>query len=131
MEKKPTYRTWTTIKDGILEIVLIGEITEDSAGKLWNQFFTLVSSINIKYLLVDIRALKGRFGYIGKAIRSRKNLSFRPKLRNAFVDIPENAEHARFLEDSTNSVGMNLKCFTDINAARTWLKSKPSLKSYQ
>ncbi len=42
----------------------------------------------------------------------------------AMVDIPENAGFKSFLETTGLNTGMRFKWSTDIDAARTWLKSK-------
>jgi hypothetical protein len=40
------------------------------------------------------------------------------------VDIPENSDYQSFHENTAVNAGMKLKFFTDIDAARAWLKSK-------
>jgi hypothetical protein len=127
--KRSPYRTTTTIKDGILEIAITGEVTEDSVEKMWSQVFALVKIINTNCLLIDVSTLEGRFGYMANIIKSEKILSFGFKWRNAFIDNTENYKNINIIKASANSVGMNLRCFTDIDEARTWLKSKPQLVS--
>ena len=46
------------------------------------------------------------------------------KINFAMVDIPENAGFQPFLETTGLNTGMRFKWSTDIDAARTWLKSK-------
>jgi hypothetical protein len=42
----------------------------------------------------------------------------------AVVDRQENADKGKFLETTAQNAGHSLKFFTDIDAARSWLKSK-------
>ena len=42
----------------------------------------------------------------------------------AFVDIVECAEYNLFYQATVLNLGLSWKWFTDINAARAWLKSK-------
>jgi hypothetical protein len=42
----------------------------------------------------------------------------------AVVDRQENADKGEFLETTAQNAGHSLKFFTDIDAARSWLKSK-------
>jgi hypothetical protein len=46
------------------------------------------------------------------------------KINFDMVDIPENAGFKSFLETTRLNTGMRFKWSTDIDAARTWLKSK-------
>jgi len=45
-------------------------------------------------------------------------------VNTAVVDIPEHADYESFHEITATNVGLSLKCFTDIDEARVWLKSK-------
>jgi hypothetical protein len=50
-------------------------------------------------------------------------LSDKPKIKTAFVDIAENADYNSFHEITATNAGLPFKSFTNINAARGWLKS--------
>ena len=46
-----------------------------------------------------------------------------PKITTALIDIAENADIKSFFETTTLNTGLSFKFFTDIDAARAWLKS--------
>ena len=74
---------------------------------------------------MDVRAFKGRFG-VTKAFNSvRTHPPYRLRVNSAIVDLPENADYQSFQEKTSINAGLSYKWFTDIDAARTWLKSKP------
>jgi len=62
-------------------------------------------------------------------ITTRNLHSDRPTINTAFVDIAENASYNSIHETPSINAGLSFKCFTDIDAARTWLKSKKSIGS--
>jgi hypothetical protein len=45
-------------------------------------------------------------------------------VNSAIVDLPENADYQSFQEKTSINAGLSYKWFTDIDAARTWLKNK-------
>ena len=81
-------------------------------------------SINTKHELIDIRTLKGRLGISETYDFVRKLPSDRLTMNIAFVDIVEYAEYNLFYQATTLNAGLSWKWFTDIDAARAWLKSK-------
>jgi len=46
------------------------------------------------------------------------------KVNTALLHRPENVDIISFLETTAENAGRSLKCFTGIDKARTWLKSK-------
>ena len=124
MEKKSEYQIFTCVHEGILEITLTGEITAYDVQKLQTEVIDIVISNNLKNILIDVCGLKGRFGYSEAYYRVRNYPSNIPKVNTAVVDIPEHADYESFHEITATNVGLSLKCFTDIDEARVWLKSK-------
>ena len=122
MGNKPGYTISTSEEDGILEIVLTGEVTQDSVGKLENEVIDIGKSVNVKNFLIDIREIKGRFRYTGAYYRVRNYPVDRPKINTAIVDLAENADYENFHENTAVNIGLSFKWFTDVDEARDWLK---------
>jgi len=123
MENGTDYQLSTSVNEGIIEIVITGEVTADAVKKLQNEVFAIVKSINARFLIIDVRALKGRFGVTEAYYRVRSYSPDTSSVNTAIVDIEENAAYESFHETTAKNVGRQLEWFTDIDAARTWLKS--------
>jgi hypothetical protein len=123
MEKKTEYQLSTSVHEGIVEIVMTGEITANAVKKLLNEVFAIIRTHNSKTLLVDVRDIKGRFGFVEAYQRVRNYPPDILSVRTAVVDIPENATFQSLHETTALNAGMSLKWFTDIDTARAWLKS--------
>ena len=125
MEKKAEYQISAFVNEGLLEIVLTGEVTERTVKNLANKLITIIKGNGIENVLMDVRAFKGRFG-VTKAFNSvRSYPPYGLRMNSAIVDLPENADYQSFQEKTSINAGLSYKWFTDIDAARTWLKSKP------
>jgi hypothetical protein len=124
MEKKQKYNISTSVNEDILEIIITGEITTDSIEKLQNEVIAIAKSINPRNVLVDVSALKGRFGFTEAYFRVRDYPTDLPIVNIACVDLAENAEYQSFHENMAVNAGLSFKWFPDIDAARAWLKSK-------
>lgn len=124
MEKNVEYQISSSVNEGILEFVLTGKLAESAHGKLSNEVIAITEAKGVKNVLVDIRALKGRLGILETYERVRNYPPHMYKVHFAMVDIMENAEYQSFHETTAANAGMSLKWFTNIDAARTWLKSK-------
>jgi len=124
MKKKVEYQISSFVNEDILEITLTGEITEDAVSKLEFEVIAIIKSNNLKNLLVDFRAIKGRFGYIEAYERVRNYPPDRYRVKNAIVDIPEHADYESFQETTARNAGLAWKCFTDVEEARVWLKGE-------
>jgi len=115
------YQISFSVNDGILEIILTEEFVSSSLEELQNEVADIIEAKGVKNVLVDVRAFNGRANIIETYASVRRPL---PKVNTAFVDTPENKDIASFLEDTAQNAGRSLKHFTDIDKARTWLKSK-------
>jgi hypothetical protein len=122
MGEKPEYEISTSEKDGILELVFKGEVEMDSVGELFNKVFNFTKSTSVKNVLIDVRALKGRFGYTETYFRVRNYPPDIPRVNTAYIDLAENADYQNFHENTSVNAGLSFKWFTDIDAARVWLK---------
>jgi hypothetical protein len=124
VEKKAEYQISAFVNEGLLEIVLTGEVAESAVKNLANEMITIIKGNGIENVLMDVRAFKGRFG-VTKAFNSvRTYPPYRLRVNSAIVDLPENADYQSFQEKTSINAGLSYKWFTDIDAARTWLKNK-------
>jgi hypothetical protein len=129
MEKKSEYQISSSVNEGILEMVFTGKVINDDYETIKNKTITIQKSMNIDNELLDVRTLNGRLG-LSQTFSIIRNLhSDRPRINTAFVDIVENVSYNSIHETSLINAGLSFKCFTDIDAARTWLKSKKSIGS--
>lgn len=124
MKQKAQYQISSAVNETILEITLTGEMTEDAVSKMECEVLDIIKSNNLRNLLMDFRAMKGRFGYIEAYERVRNYTPDRYRLKNAIVDIPDHADYASFQETTARNAGLSWKSFTDIDEARAWLKSE-------
>ena len=124
MKKKVEYQMTSSVNEGILEIIITGKVTSDDTEKIMKKIIAVRKSINIKHELIDIRTLKERLGISETYDFVRKLPSDRLTMNIAFVDIVEYAEYNLFYQATTLNAGLSWKWFTDIDAARAWLKSK-------
>jgi hypothetical protein len=123
MEEKPGYHLSTFVNEGVTEIVISGEVAENAVEKLQNEVFAIMKSTAARNVVVDVRAIKGRFGFFEAYFRVRNYPPDRPIVNTAVVDLPENQEFESFHETTARNAGLSLKCFTDIQAALDWLRS--------
>jgi hypothetical protein len=124
MKKQAEYQMTSSVNDGILEIIITGKVTSDDTEKIMKKIIAVRKSINAKSELIDVRTLKGRLGISETYDFIRKIPSSSLAMNIAFVDTVEYAEYNLFYQATVLNLGLSWKWFTDINAARGWLKSK-------
>ena len=123
MPNKAEYQISSSVNEGILEIIFAGEVTKSIVEKLTIEGVAIIIENGLKNVLVDIRALEVRLGIMDTYSLVRSPYE-KPRVNWAVVDLPENAEYLKFLETTSLNAGHSIRCFTDIDAAREWLKSK-------
>jgi len=124
MEKKEEYQISSSVNEGLLEFILSGEILESQINTMIEECNATILASGVKYILMDVRAIKGRYGYVGAYARVRSHPpEFYGRIKVAIVDLPENSDYRNFHETTALNVGLKVKWFTDIDAARAWLKS--------
>jgi hypothetical protein len=123
MEKKPEYQISASVNEVILEIILTGEVVESAVKNMQNEINAIIQGNGIENVLIDVRAIKGRFGNTSAHHRFRNYLPDFYRINFAFVDLPENADFESFQEVAAKEVGISFKWFTDMDTARKWLKS--------
>ena len=123
METRKDYQLSTSVNDGIIEIIITGEITNSTVDDLRNEVRTIAWSLNAKALLVDVRAVKERLGVTEAYYGVRSYPTDRSRISTAVVDLPEHETYQLFLETTAYNSGLRIKWFTNIDDARTWLKN--------
>lgn len=117
----------TVFRDEILEITITGQATEIAVRKLEDELFAAIKSIAPRCVLYDVRGVSGRLGFGDTYFRIRNYPKERPRHFTAIVDLEEHCEFQLFFEDAAHNAGMRVKWFTDMEAARAWLKSSIQL----
>jgi hypothetical protein len=112
------------LNNGILEIITTGEITATNYENFQLEVIAIIQSDDVKYVLIDVRPLKGYSGIIETYMRVKTYPSYMYTIQIAIVHMPENYDPSLFHDTAGINAGLKLKRFTDIDAARTWLKSK-------
>ncbi len=124
MKNTTNYQTSTSLNEGIIEIKITGEVTKASVKNMQNEIFAITKSKTSKAVLIDCRDVKGRFGVVEAYHRVRSYPADRPRMITAVVDTEENRDFQSFHENTATNVGQSMKWFSDIDAARAWLKDR-------
>ncbi len=114
------YQITTSVKDGILEVILTGKATANDFVKMAEEREAILKANNPQKVIVDFRALEGRIDptEVYRYVRNHHSAIY--NIQFALVDLPENA----YLETAAKNAGLKLNWFNDIDAARTWLKNQ-------
>jgi hypothetical protein len=123
MKENSNYQISTSVRDGIVEVVITGEITKNTLDRLRAEVITILREINPKAVLCDVSALKGPNDITAAYFRARSTPQDVKILPAAIVDLSENKDFQSFYETTAANTGQLLKYFTDIEAARAWLKT--------
>jgi hypothetical protein len=118
MEKKENYQISKSMNEGVLEIAVTGKVTEHHIPGLQEEFNSHRAAGCYK-LLIDIRSIDGSVNEsaLYQIKRPRRTIG-----KTAIVDRPEHEQYKPFWEKLTSYSPMELKWFSDIEAARDWLK---------
>ena len=122
MTNTKSYEISSYMHDDVIEIDIAGTATEDCVEDLKSEINTLIKLTNPRKLLTDLRALKiPRF--LSEAFSGIRNYPPLFHIKTAVVILAENAESQMFYETEANHAGLKMRWFTDIEAARNWLKN--------
>lgn len=124
MEENADYQLSASVNDGIVEITIIGELTNKTLDKLRTEVITILREKNAKAVLCDVRALKGPNEITTAYFRARSIPQDVKLLPCAIVELKANPDYKTFYETTSANAGQTMKYFTDIEAARVWLKSR-------
>jgi len=116
------YNVSISENEGIVELVITGEVPDDLVGDMEREVQDMLQAIKPKKVLADVRSLKIHLSVTHTYIRVR-NVPPPLRVKTAVLDIPEHAEFQQYHENTANNAGIPMKAFTDIEKARAWLKS--------
>ncbi len=123
MEENTNYKLSTSVNEGIVEIVITGELTKNTVDRIHAEVITIIRESNAKAVLCDVSSAKGPHEIVEAYFRARSIPQDIKILPSAVVDRSENWDYKSFYETTAANAGQLMKWFTDIEAARTWLKS--------
>ncbi|MBN1471280.1 MAG: hypothetical protein JW925_05835, partial [Syntrophaceae bacterium] len=121
MKNKSTYTISSSLNEDILEIIYIGKLTNGLHDKIVSDTGSIIRENNVYKVLIDISALNGRLGITDTYQRVR---NFPPrvyKMRFAVVNKNGQDEIEQFQETTASNAGIQVKWFTNPDAARAWL----------
>ena len=122
MENRAEYQISSSVNEGILEISITGNAIGSVFENMSNEVDVIIKANNSKKLIIDACALKGRLDIseIYRYVRNHHSITY--EIEVAIVDLPENADYATAVKNA----GLLFRWFTDIDAARNWIKREPS-----
>ncbi|HPI94100.1 MAG TPA: STAS/SEC14 domain-containing protein [Deltaproteobacteria bacterium] len=124
MEETADYNFSFSVHEEILEIVFTGEVTKNTVDRLHVEVMALIQGENPRAVLSDVRALKGHEdAFSAVYYRVRSIPPDVQRLPCAVVSPLTNTAYRTFYETTSANAGMLVKWFTEIEAARAWLKS--------
>jgi hypothetical protein len=129
MTENPPYKLSASIRDGIAEIVIEGELTRELIDRLRQDILAILRGEKVAGVLCDVRAAKGPHDITEAYFRTRSLPSDIARLPLAVVDLSDRNFHS-FYETTAFNTGQSIKFFADVEAARAWLKSRIQ-KSHQ
>jgi hypothetical protein len=115
------YQVSSSVNDGILEIVVTGNAIGIATNeKMLNEFDAILKANNARKAIIDVHALGRRLAEtdIYRFVRTFSSVIY--DIQSAIVDLPEKASFATAVKNA----GLSFEWFTDIDAARKWIKSK-------
>lgn len=124
MENKSEYQISSSVNKDIIEVIITGHVTKSTFENLLNEADNILRASGAGKVIWDVRALEGRFAYVDVYSRARSYTRHYYDVHNAIVDLPGNASFASVYETIVVNAGVSLKCFTDMETARSWLKKK-------
>lgn len=123
MTVKVGYQVSVSENEGIVEIVIEGEVTGATINNLHLDVMKVIKGRKAIGLLCDIRKLKGyNEDYASAYFRVRTLPSDVKLLPAAIIIEPLDDAFASFYETTSSNAGHTTKMFSDIAAAKDWLK---------
>ncbi len=115
--------TLKLMRNGILKITISGRNTRQDADTITSNVIAELLKTRPSAVLFDVRKLKDRLDIADGFFRVRKLPPQLRKIKAALVDLEENKEYAEFFALTAGNAGYQIRFFTDLGQARTWLKS--------
>ncbi|MGD0279153.1 MAG: STAS/SEC14 domain-containing protein [Smithella sp.] len=119
MEDKEKYHVSSSEKDGILEIIVTGEVTDRTYENVTNEVNAIIRAHKATKVIADFRAIEKRIepSEMYRYFRNYNSALF--EIQYAIVDLPDNIQYRNAAKDAGLT---SLMWFTDIDAARKWIK---------
>ncbi|MGO9214320.1 MAG: hypothetical protein ACLP9S_10550 [Syntrophales bacterium] len=120
MEKKEKCQVTSSVNEGILEIVIEGEVTECTYENMTNGVDAIIKESKANKAIVDFRAVYNCIepSEIYRYVRNYHSILF--TMPYAIVDCPENIHYKTA---AINAGLTSLMWFTDMDAARKWIRA--------
>jgi hypothetical protein len=119
MKETQEFQISISSNDGILEIIAVGKLTGRNVSAFQKEINAIRAGRGDRILL-DVRLLTERNADTFYNVRRPENASG----KTAVLDLPENKYVEPLLERVARYTPMQLKWFSDIDAAKAWLKSE-------
>jgi len=114
----------SSLDGDVLVVTFGGRLSENNVVAMVKHYFDLVRAERPKKVLTDVRALEGQVSSSRVYFLVRDLPQPVPKaVQTAFLDRPERADEAQYLESTAHNAGVELKAFVDRNAALAWLRA--------
>ncbi len=124
MTEEKDFKILSSISDSVVEMAVTGKLTELDVPVLQREINAHREAGHYS-LLIDIRALDENYVYLVYHVRCPA----RAIGKTAVVACAEYEQLKSLCENLTKHTPLELKCFTNIDAAREWLQSKKSIRS--
>ena len=111
------------VANGILEVKISGTGNRENAGEIAAKVINSARESRPKGALIDLRSIQGRLGIVDIFNLIRSIPRDIPRIKAAIVDREENRYQMEFLETVSVNEGHTTRYFTDIDQARSWLKT--------
>jgi hypothetical protein len=121
MEENAKYQISSSMNDGILEIVVTGEVSENTYEEVVRDGNAIIKANNATKVIADFRAIDKRLDPLEMYRYFRKYDVLLFDIQYAIVDLAENVQ---FRDAAINAGLKSLMWFTEMDEARVWLKSK-------
>jgi hypothetical protein len=118
METQEQYLVSADMKNGILEMTILGKVTGANVNRLQKEILN-TGEAGSSRLLVDLRPLDQKICYANVLYHVRRPENSRCRI--AIVDWPDNQDVKLFCENMAVNAYMKIKYFDDIDRARHWL----------
>jgi len=108
----------------MIDLETLGWNTKNPDLLLRAEVVTIVREKAAKAMLCDVGALKGPNEITTAYFRARSVPQEVKRLPCAIVELSGNSDYQSFYETTAANAGLTMKYFTDIEAARAWLRSR-------
>lgn len=125
MTEKVKYHVLWSVNDGVLEIVYTGEVTNSTFVNVLDETNALILANKAKKVIADFRASENKTDPSQWYHFLREYHHAILETQYAVVDRPENE---RFKKAVMNAGLTSLAWFTDMDAARKWMKQERAIK---